>query len=168
MKQKIRIGKIVNTHGLKGDVKIYSYADYPERFEEIGYVYFENSDHKIKINSIKYSKGMPVLKLDGINTVEEAEKMKNKYIFIDRDNLRDMEEDEHLISDLIGFEVYDTKENFIGILKDVLQYTANDVYVIEDKVAQKEYLIPGLKRFIPEVDMENSKIIIDPIEGMIE
>lgn len=168
MKEKIRVGKIVNTHGLKGDMKVYSYTDYPERFEEIKYIYFENSEDKVKINNVKYAKGMPVIKLEGINTVEEAEKLKNKYIFIDRENTRKMDSDEHLISDIIGFEVYDIKGDFIGILKDVLQYTANDVYLVEDKNEKKEYLIPGLKKFIPEIDMENSKIIIDPIEGMIE
>ncbi len=164
---KLRIGKIVNTHGLKGEVKVYPYTDYPERFKEIKYLYMEDSNEKISVDSVKISKNMPILKLSNISTIDEAEKNRNKYLFIDRENARQLDEDEHLIVDLIGCKVYDMNENYIGIVEDVLQYSANDVYVIKSE-SEKNYLVPAIKQFVPVIDIENKKIVIDPIKGMIE
>lgn len=164
---KIRIGKIVNTHGLKGEVKVYPYTDYPERFKEISYLYMEDSDEKISIDSVKTIKNMAVLKLSNINSIEEAEKNRNNFLFIDRDNAKELDEDETLISDMIGCKVYDIEDNYIGVLDEVLQYSANDVYVIKSE-SGKTNLVPAIKKFVPVVDIVNKKIIIDPIEGMIE
>lgn len=166
-KDKIRVGQIVNIHGLKGEVKVYPLTDYPQRFDEISEIYIEDSSQKRKILSAKYHKNMAILKIEGINSVEEAEKMRESFLFIDRDNTRELEEDEHLITDLIGLTVEDTKGKFIGTLQEIIPYSANDVYVIKSP-SGKEHLIPGLKRFIPIIDVENGKIIVDPIEGMIE
>lgn len=164
---KLRIGKIVNTHGLKGEIKVYPYTDYPERFREIPYLYMENSDEKISIDSVKIIKNMAVLKLSSIDSIEEADKNRNNFLFIDRENARELDEDEFLISDMIGCLVYDIEDNYIGKLDDVLQYAANDVYVIKSDNG-KTNLIPAIKKFVPVVDVPNKKIIIDPIEGMIE
>ena len=79
---KLRIGKIVNTHGLKGEVKVYPYTDYPERFKEIQYLYMENSDEKISVENVKISKNMVILKLSSILTIDDAEKNRNNYLFI--------------------------------------------------------------------------------------
>ncbi|MDK2803349.1 MAG: rRNA processing protein RimM [Peptostreptococcaceae bacterium] len=164
---KLRIGKIVNTHGLKGEVKVYPYTDYPERFKEIQYLYMENSDEKISVENVKISKNMVILKLSSILTIDDAEKNRNNYLFIDRENARKLDEDEHLIADLIGCKVYDISEKYIGLLEDVLQYSANDVYSIKSENG-KTYLVPAIKKFVPVIDIDNKKIIIDPIEGMIE
>ena len=163
----IKVAQIINTHGLKGEIKVYPYTDYPERFREIPYLYMENSDEKISIDSVKIIKNMAVLKLSSINSIEEADKNRNNFLFIDRENARELDEDEFLISDMIGCLVYDIEDNYIGKLDDVLQYAANDVYVIKSDNG-KTNLIPAIKKFVPVVDIQNKKIIIDPIEGMIE
>lgn len=166
-KEKIRVGQIVNVHGLRGEVKVYPLTDYPERFDEIAYVFLAKEEQERKIQSAKYNKNMAILKLEGIDSVEQAERLREQYLFIDRENLRELEEDEYLIADLIGMEVVDMQEKHIGVLKEVLPYSANDVYVVASDEG-KEYMIPGLKQFVPRIDMSQGKIFIDPIEGMIE
>lgn len=166
--KKYRIGQIVNTHGLKGDMKIYPYTDYPERFEEVEYLYMEGEgDKKFSIENVRYQRNMVLLKLKGIDTIEAVEEIRDRHLFIDENNLRELDEDETLISDLIGLNVYLEDLTPVGTIKDVLQYTANDVYVIVNEEG-KEFLIPALKQFIPVVDVKNNKVIITPIEGMLE
>lgn len=166
--KKHRIGQIVNTHGLKGDMKIYPYTDYPERFEEVGYIFIEGEgDKKWNIENVRYQKNMVLLKLKGIDTIEAAEELRERNLFIDDSNLRELDEDEHMISDLVGLNVYLEDLTPVGTVKEVLQYTANDVYVIVNEEG-KEFLIPALKQFIPVVDVKNNKVIITPIKGMLE
>lgn len=164
---RIRVGQIINVHGLRGEVKVYPLTDYPERFDEIRYLFLDQEERKRKIQSVKYHKNMAILKLEGIDSVENAERIREKYLFIDRENVRELDEDEHLIIDLIGLEVVDLQGKHIGVLKEVLPYSANDVYVVCSDEGE-EYMIPGLKRFVPKIDMQEGKIFIDPIEGMIE
>lgn len=166
--KKHRIGQIVNTHGLKGDMKIYPYTDYPERFEEVEYLFIEGEgDKKWNIENVRYQKNMVLLKLKGIETIEAAEELRERNLFIDDSNRRVLDEDENMISDLVGLNVYLEDLTPVGTVKDVLQYTANDVYVIVNEEG-KEFLIPALKQFIPVVDVKNNKVIITPIKGMLE
>jgi len=109
---------------------------------------------------------MVVMKIKTINHIEEAEKLRNKFIYVGRDNTRDLEEDEFFIADMIGLEVFTVAGVHVGVLKDVLQYSANDVYVVQGD--SKEYLIPSILKFVPEINMEERKMIIDPIKGMID
>lgn len=166
--KKHRIGQIVNTHGLKGDMKVYPLTDYPERFEEIDGVYLENdSEKKLVIEKVRYQKKMVLLKIKGIDTIEAVEKLRDVYLLIDENDRRELDEDEHMISDLIGLNVYLEDETLLGSIKEVLQYSANDVYVVKNAEG-KEYLIPALKQFVPVVDVKNNKVIIRPIKGMLE
>ena len=166
--KKHRIGQIVNTHGLKGDMKVYPFTDYPERFEEVEYLYMENQgDKKYFIENVRYQRNMVLLKLKGIDTIEEAESLRDINLYIDDSNLRELDEDEHMISDLIGLNVYLEDLTPVGTIVYVLKYTANDVYVIRG-MEDQEYLIPALKQFVPVVDIENGKVIITPIKGMID
>ncbi|MDO4710832.1 MAG: ribosome maturation factor RimM [Peptostreptococcaceae bacterium] len=165
--KKYRIGQMVNTHGLKGEMKIYSYTDYPERFKEIEYIYFEREDQKYYIEKVKFHKSMPIIKLKGIDIIEEAEKYRGKTLYIDEQNLRELDEDEYMISDLIGLEAFLNNGSILGTVVNVLQYSANDIYVIRSD-SGKEFLVPAIKEFIPTIDIENKKMIIKPIEGLLE
>ncbi len=107
------------------------------------------------------------MKIKGIDTVEDAEKLKNKFMYVSREESRDLEEGEFFISDMIGIDVYTIDGEHIGILDEVLQYAANDVYVIKGQ-EDKEYLIPAIMKFVPTIDMEERKMIIDPIKGMLD
>ena len=164
--KKYRVGQIVNTHGLKGDVKIYSYTDYPERFEEIDYVY-DDDGKKYMLERVKYHKSMPIIKLQTVDSIDDAEKMRGVTLYIDEENLRELEEDEYMISDLVGLQAFTESGNPLGEVVNVLQYTANDIYVIHSSDG-KEYLVPALKEFVPVIDIENKKMIINEIKGLLD
>lgn len=165
--KRYRVGKIINTHGLKGDVKVYPYTDDISRFEDIKYVYFNNDEEKIDILNVKYNKNTLILKLKGIDSIELAEKILDTILYIDSDNLRELEEDEYMISDLVGLEVYSSDNDYIGVISNVLQYTANDIYVVNTK-DNKEILIPCVKEFISKISLSDKKVVINVIEGLID
>lgn len=96
-----------------------------------------------------------------------AEKIVNKNIYVSREESKELDEDEFFIADMIGIDVYTVDNKHVGVLDDVLQYAANDVYVIKGE-DNKEYLIPAVMKFVPEIDIEERKMIIDPIKGMLD
>ena len=164
--EKIKIGRIVNAVALRGEVKVYNYSGYRERYEELNRIIVENNEYEIE--KVRYQQEMVILKLAGVNDRNAAEALKNKDVFITEDDLKELPEDTFYIRDLIGMKVFDieTGEN-IGILKDVLQNTAQDVYVVstEDK---KEILIPAVRQFIKKINLEERSIEVKLIEGMKE
>jgi len=166
MKDYIKIGKIVNTHGIKGELKVVSHTDYLERFEEIDYLYTEKDDKKRNINSVRYAKGMAYLKLEGIEDMTEAETFKNTYVSIDEENVRELPEGRYYIYELEGMDVYLMNGEKLGVLTEVLQNTANDVYEVKDK--KKKYYIPALKSVIKEVSVKENKMVIEPLKGLLD
>ncbi|WP_026475979.1 ribosome maturation factor RimM [Alkaliphilus transvaalensis] len=164
--KKIRVGQIVDTHGVQGGIKVYPLTDEPERFEELEYVYIEDSTEKFYIKSIKYHKDRVIITFDGLQDINLVEKYKKKYLFIDETQKRDLPEDTYYISDIVGLEVFTVEGVYLGKVKEILQAGSNEVYVIKSQEG-KEYLIPSVKEFIPVIDLEAGKIVVDPIEGMI-
>ena len=163
-----KIGKIVNTQGLKGEVRVYSYTDDIERFDELETFYLgKDLETKWEVERVRYKGNMVIMKIKGIDRVEEAEKLRDKFMYVSREDSRELEEEEYFIADMIGLEVYTVAGEHVGTLKDVLQYAANDVYVIKGE-EDKEYLIPAVMKFVPEINMEEKKMIIDPIKGMLD
>lgn len=162
-----KIGQIVNTQGLKGDVRVYPLTNDINRFDNLDKFYLDKDlKAEWEVERVRYKGKMVVMKIKTINSIEEAEKLRNKFIYVGRDNTRGLEEDEFFIADMIGLEVFTVAGVHVGVLKDVLQYSANDVYVIQGD--GKEYLIPSILKFVPEINMEERKMIIDPIKGMID
>lgn len=162
----IVVGKIVNTHGIKGDIKVYPYTDDIERFSDLENIYIGKEKLSIEIENVKYHKGMVLLKLKGFDNINEVLHFKDEIIFIDEKDKVKLPKDNYFIYELIDCKVFDVDGNPLGYIKDVLQNSSNDVYIVKDK--DKEYLIPAVKKFIKEVNVLEKKIIIDPIEGMIE
>ena len=113
-----------------------------------------------------YQKNMVLLKFKGVETVEEAEKLRNNYLEIDRSDAIPLEEGEFFIADLIGLKVFlDTGEE-LGILEDIYNTGSKDIYVVKDKLG-KSYLLPYIDEVIKKIDLDNSKIIVHIIEGLI-
>ncbi|KXZ40060.1 16S rRNA processing protein RimM [Alkalithermobacter thermoalcaliphilus JW-YL-7 = DSM 7308] len=167
MQKYFKVGQIVNTQGLKGEMRVYPLTDYKERFEEIQWVYIgDDLQTKYFIEKVRYKNNLAIIKLKGIDNINEVEKLRNKYLVIPRENARELEEDAYFIADLIGLNAYTVDGKYLGVLEDVMQPGANDVYVIKSEDG-KEYLIPAVKQFVPEININERKIIIDPIEGMI-
>jgi len=155
----MQVGIIVNTHGLRGEFKVSPWCDYPHIFESFSYVYLRGE--KRTVSSVRYHKSSVILKLDGIDAIDQAESFKNEIITVDREQL-DIGENAHFIVDLIGLNVY-TGERRLGAVRDVLQTGANDVYVVQ---GEREWLIPVISRVIKKIDIENKRIDIELLDGM--
>ena len=168
MKKKLEVGQIVNTFGIKGFVKVYPYVNDVTRFNNLKYVYAKSKkeEKKLEIEEVKYQKNMVLLKFKGVETVEKAEKLRNNYLEIDRSDAIPLEEGEFFIADLIGLKVFlDTGEE-LGILEDIYNTGSKDIYVVKDKLG-KSYLLPYIDEVIKKIDLDNSKIIVNIIEGLI-
>lgn len=159
----IRIGKIVNTQGLKGDVRIYPDTDYVERFEELEYLYVEGLDEKFYIEKVRYKKNLAIVKFEGYDHINDIEKYKNKIVYTEK---VDLEEGRFYVEDLLGLKVVDHEKGEIGTLKDVMQNPAHDLYVVKTNDG-KEILIPVVDEFVADIDMEAGIIHVTLIEGLI-
>lgn len=167
-KEKLEVGQIVNTFGIKGFVKIYPYVDDIRRFDNLKEVYIriKKQESKLEIEEVKYQKNMVLIKFKGIETVEQAERLRNAYVKIDRKDAIPLEEGQYFIADLIGLEVYlDTGEK-LGILDDIFNNGSTDIYVVKNELG-KQFLLPYVDEVIKEIDLENEKIIVHIIEGLI-
>ena len=158
MRDILRVGKIVNTHGLKGEVKVIALTDDPKRYNDLDFVLIDGVERKIQ--GCKFQKDRVIVKIEGIDSIEEAEKYKNKYIEIPREYAVPLEEDTYYIADIIGCNVYDTEGKSLGEVYDVIQTKNNDVYWIRKP---KELLIPVLLDIVTDIDVENRKITIKPV-----
>ena len=163
-KQYLEIGKIVNVHGLKGEVKVYPWCDSPDFLCECDTLYTNKGSSSIVIEKARVQKNMVIMKIKGVDTVEDAQSMRNKVIYMNRDDV-ELEDGSYFIQDLIGLEVFDADTNaFYGTLVDVLETGANDVYTIRNEELHKEYLIPAIPDVVISTDIENNKMTIKPLE----
>ena len=168
MKEKLEVGQIVNTFGIKGFVKIYPYVNDIKRFDDLKTVYIiiKNEQKILEIEEVKYQKNMVLAKFKGIETVEEANKLRNSYVEIDRKDAIPLEEGEYFIADLLESEVYTDEGEKLGILEDIFNTGSNDIYVVKNELG-KSILLPRIKDVFKEIDVENKKIIVHLIEGLI-
>jgi len=164
----IEIGQIVNTNGLKGVVKVNPFTDDISKFEDLKYVYIQlkNELKKVKIEQVRYNKNQVLLKLEGIDAIEEAEKYRNFYLKTEKESQEDLGEDTYYIVDLIGLDVYSDKNEYLGKIEDVFPTGSNDVYVVKDNLG-KQILIPAIADVVKEVDLKNKKMTINLIPGLI-
>lgn len=158
MRDILRVGKIVNTHGLKGEVKVIALTDDSKRYNDLDFVLIDGVERKIQ--GCKFQKDRVIVKIEGIDSIEEAEKYKNKYMEIPREYAVPLEEDTYYIADIIGCNVYDTSGKSLGEVYDVIQTKNNDVYWIRKP---KELLIPVLLEIVTDINIDNRKIIIKPV-----
>jgi len=161
--KRIKVGKIVSAVGIKGEVKIYPYTDYPERFEELESVYA--GDEILEIEKVRYQKNMVIVKFRSVPDRNGAEKLKDRFVTIGEEDLRELDEDEFFIFDLIGLEAVDQDGKHLGKVTNVIQNTAQDLYEITDDNANK-YLIPAVYEFVTDIDINNGIMKINPIEGL--
>ncbi len=165
MLERFKLGQIVNAVGLKGENRVYPYTDYKERFEELDSLYIEDTVYEIE--KVRYMGEMAIVRFKGISDRNAAEALKGKYLYIDRKNARQLGEDEYFIPDLMGMEVATEEDEALGVLSDVIQGTAQDVYEVQCPDGKK-FLIPAVGEFILKVDTLNRKITVRLIEGMMD
>lgn len=168
MEEYLEIGQIVNTNGLKGLIKIKPFTDDITRFEKLTNVYIDYKSKLIefKIEKVRYVKNMVLLKLEGIDDIDEAEKYRNCYIKIDRENEPDLPKDTYYVVDLIGCEVFTIDNTNLGKVDEVFSTGSNDVYVVKSEDG-KQVLLPAIKQVIKQIDIENKKILVELIEGLL-
>ena len=165
MKDLIDIGQIVNTHGLRGDLKVMPWCDDPEIFCELEYVLIDNKEFLIEKSSLH--KNAVLLKLQGINHINDAELYRNKILYVKRADLGELPEGTYYICDLLGCSVITNEGRLLGRIKDIIKTGSNDVYVVEDE-QKKQVLIPVIDEVINSVNIEEKKIIITPLKGLID
>lgn len=165
MENRIKIGKVTGAQGLKGEVRVYSYAENNDRFEKLDKVWLGDEEHIIE--NVRFHKNLVILKLDGITDRNAAEKVRNREVFMGEDELEQLPEGEYYVKDLIGLEAVDTEGSTIGKVTDILQNTPQDVYEIEKKDGKKA-LIPAVPDFLKKIDIEKGVIVFDPAEGLLD
>ncbi|MDF2593761.1 MAG: rimM [Clostridia bacterium] len=169
MEKMFTVGKIVNTHGIKGEVKVVPTTDDPKRFEKLQTIYVERKIiEEYKIESIRYHKKFVLMKFEGVETLNDAELFKNAVLKINRKDSLPLEENEYYISDLYGVEVLTEEGRRLGEITDVIYTGSNDVYVIKREDTEKELLIPAIKQVIRQVDLSQKKMVVKLLEGLEE
>lgn len=159
MEQFLKIGLIINTHGVKGELKVTPQTDNIERFKELKRVYINGEEKSVE--GCKLLNNKVALKLQGIDSIEVANKYRNKYIEVIREDAVKLPEGRYFVADILGCNVIDENQNHLGSVKEVIHTKNNDVYWVEGK---KELLIPVLKTIVVNIDIENKEIIIKPVD----
>ena len=165
MVEYFEIGQVTNTHGLRGEVKVRAFTESKKRFEKLSSILidFKGELKKYDIEKVRYQNEIILLKLKGVDDIDEAQKLKGYYIKIPRNDAKETEENEFFIADLIGCEVYEN--DFIGIIDDVFTAGASDVYVIKRK-GKKDLLLPAIESNIKKIDVENRRIDVEIPRGL--
>lgn len=170
MEDFLYIGRVANTHGVQGMIKVVPTTDDPKRFELLKKIHIEDpkgNTNIYTINTVKYVKNCVLLSLDEIKDMDSAQALKLSIVKIPRDQALPLEDDEFYISDLIGLEVFDDGGNRLGPLKDIIFTGSNDVYVV-DNGTKNGLLLPAIKQCVKSVDVANNKMIVTILEGLLE
>ena len=167
MNKYLELGQIVNVKGLKGEVKVNSFTDDNTKFERIPNVFLKQKGNlkEYSIEKVGYSKNQVIIKFKGVNTVEEAETLRNAYIVVDREIFGELPEGVYYIADLLGLDVYTEDGTLLGKVDYIFSTGSNDVYVVKDELG-KQKLLPGIDEVIKQIDLESGKIIVNLIEGL--
>ncbi len=168
MQEFLEIGQIVNTFGIKGMVKVKPFTDDITRFDNLKKVYVETNKNKsqYEIQEIKYHKEMVLIKFKGIDKIEEAELLRNSYIKVNRKDEPELEEGTYYIVDLIGLEVYSDKGDLLGKLDDIYNNGSSDIYVVKNELG-KQILLPAISDVIKEINLEEKKIVVHILKGLV-
>ena len=165
-KEYLEAGKIVTTHGIRGEVKIMPYTDTPELLAEFDRLFIGKNKDELIIERSRVFKNMVIAKIEGVDTPEAAEKLRNKLLYVHRDDL-ELDDDTYFIQDLIGIEVRDADSGKVyGTISDVMQTGANDVYVI--KGSDREYLVPAIADVVVSTDIDENIMTIRPLDGLFD
>ncbi|MDO4488784.1 MAG: ribosome maturation factor RimM [Eubacteriales bacterium] len=169
MNKELRVGVIVRTHGIRGEVKVYPTTDSPDRFGDIEtcILRHDNRVKQLKVESARYFKNLVILKFEGIDNINDITPYIGYDIYVKREDGVPLEEGEYYIADIIGMDVYDENRNKLGVIRDVLETGANDVYIVE-RTGKKDLLIPATEECLLDVDVEKSEMTVHLLEGLLE
>ena len=168
MTKYLEIGQIVNTFGIKGMVKVKPFTDNIERFNNLEKIYIKNKSGQTeyKIQEIKYHKNMVLIKFEGIENPEQADLLRNSYLIVDRETAEPLEPGRYYIVDMIGLDVFTDDNEYLGKLEDIYNTGSNDIYVVKNELG-KQVLLPAIEDVIKNIDMDNKKVIVHLIPGLV-
>ena len=168
MEELLQVGVITQTHGIRGEVKVFPTTDDPTRFQDLKHVLLDTGQETLplEIENVKFFKQFVILKFKGYDNINDVERYKRCPLLVERSEAVPLEEDEYYITDMIGIQVTTDEGEDFGVLKDVMATGANDVYVI-DHPSAGEVLVPAIKECILEVDIPGRKMKIHVMDGLI-
>ena len=169
LRDLILIGHVIRPHGLTGLLRIVSYAQSKETFLEAGSVFLikgKNDLYEKKVLSIRPHRSFYLLKLSGLNSIDQAEIFRGAGILIRKDSLVKRDEDEFFWHELLGLEVYLVTGQYLGVLKEIFPTGSNDVYVVENQ--GKEFLIPAIHQVVKEINIAQKRMVISPMMGLLD
>ena len=169
MEDLLQVGAITSTHGIRGEVKVFPTTDDVNRFKKLKEVVLDTGKEQLtlQIEGVKFFKQFVILNFKGIDNINDIEKYKGKSLFVTRENAVKLKKDEYFIADMIGSTVEDEEGKVLGTLTDVMQTGANDVYIVEDENG-KELLFPAIKQCVLKVDVEEKKILVHVMPGLLD
>ena len=169
MEEILQVGVITSTHGIRGEVKVFPTTDDVNRFKRLKEVILDTGKEQItlEIESVKFFKQFVILKFKGIDNINDVEKYRQKSLYVTRKNAVRLKKDEYFIADLIGLCVQNEEGEEIGVLRDVMETGANDVYVIDLKDG-RELLLPAIKQCVLEVAVEAGYVKVHILEGLLD
>ena len=169
MEEMLRVGVITTTHGVRGEVKVYPTTDDAERFLELEEIWLDTGKKRLplKIQNVKFFKNMVILKFEGYDDINAVQAWRQKDLLVTREQAVELQEDEYFIGDLIGLHVEDEEGNALGVLRDVLETGANDVYLVS-RPGEKDLMLPAIKDCIREVDLESGIMRVRVLPGLLD
>lgn len=169
MVEEFQIGVITQTHGIKGEVKVFPTTDDVKRFKRLEKVtiYSGKKRFEAEIESVKFFKQFVILKFKGFDTIEDIQPYKQAKLLVDREHAVRLRKDEYFVADLIGTKVVSDEGTELGVMTDVIETGANDVYVVKNSEGE-EILFPAIKDCVKEVDLENGVITLHVMDGLLD
>lgn len=169
MEDMLRVGVFANTHGIRGEIKVYPTTDDVARFKKLKVLYLDKGTElmKLEVSSVRFFKNMVIMKFKGIDTINDIEKYKGKDLLIERKQAVPLQENEYFICDIIDSKVVTKEGAEIGTLKEVLQTGANDVYVVKTKEG-KEVLFPVIEECVLDVNTEEKVVTVRLMPGIMD
>ena len=169
MEDLLRVGVITSTHGIRGEVKVFPTTDDPARFKKLKNVLLDTGKEllPLEVEGARFFKNQVILKFKGIDNINDIEKYKSRDLLVTRENAVPLEEGEFFICDIIGSTVFEENGTKFGILKDVMETGANDVFIVETTEG-KEVLLPCIPDCIKDINVEEKKIVAYIMPGLLD
>ena len=161
----LEIGKIVNTHGIRGEVKIQPWCDEPELFDELEYLFIEGEKYNIVRN--RFHKTCQIVQLENVNSIDDAERFKNQIVYINRDAL-ELPEGRYYIADIEVLTVKEQNGRILGVVDEIIKTGSNDVYSLKDTFNKKPVLIPVIEGVVLETNIDGGYIVVKLPKGLID
>jgi 16S rRNA processing protein RimM len=167
--ERVTIGKILKPRGIRGEVKVLPLTDIPDRFDHLSSVYVDTGDDpigRITIDHVSYYKGFVYLRFKGYNSIEKVKPFVGCALQVDREESPELPEGLYYHFEIIDSDVYTDDGQYLGKVTDILETGSHDVYIVRGE--EREYLIPSTKEVVTQIDRQNRKILIHPLEGLLD